>query len=370
MGIYPCSIGGMEIFYYHLIRELSKDENIIIITDCPKANYNQNIKIISITNRLFFFRRLGLGKVSLFLTSIIQIYRHRKEIDLIHITTASNVGYYGSIFPLVKKITRIPYVVSFHGGGLFPWSKHSFFYKLFKNANKSIAVSSVIKETLEKRTKVVFDIILPLVPFKTTAESKQELCKHYGIDENAKVLLMVGSFKPIKGSLFVVKSLTELKVEFLKTNNIVLVLAGDGEDRPAIEEIIQKRKYSDFVKLIGNIPNEKIHELFALCDIYIIASEFEGTSKSLLEAMFNELPIIATNVKGINNIIKEDYNGLLFDYNDKQAFTSKLKKAIENKSFCEDLGNQAKVSYEANYSFMKTVQSYKDIFEQVRLKHK
>ena len=86
--------------------------------------------------------------------------------------------------------------------------------------------------------------------------------------------------------------------------------------------------------------------------------------------MFNGLPIIASNVKGINNIIKEDYNGLLFDYNDKQAFTSKLIKVIENKSFSEDLGNRAKVSYEANYSFMKTVQSYKDVFEQVRMEQK
>lgn len=367
IGIYPCSNGGMEIFDYYLSKEISKDEKIIIITDCSKIKKNNNIKIIPVSSRLFLIRRFGLGKISLILSSFIQIYRHRKEIDVIHVTAASNSGYYGSVFPVIKKITGIPYIVSFHGGGLFPWSKHSFFYNLFKNANRSIAVSPVIKETLEKRTEIKFDLILPLVPFSKTIKSKQELRNDYGVNENARILLMVGSIKPLKGSRFVVESIGELGNKYLKDNKIILILAGDGEDKNAITDIIKKRGFSDFVKLIGCIPNERIHELFALADIYIIASQFEGTSISLLEAMYNKLPIIASNVFGINNIINDGHNGFLFEYNNKLNLLSKLKEAIENKKLSENLGYMAQEFYKTNYSFANTVNSFRDVFEQVRI---
>jgi glycosyltransferase involved in cell wall biosynthesis len=365
-GIYPCSIGGMEIFYYHLTNALSKSENVILITNCRKTKPNPKIKVIHISSKLFLMRRYGFGKFSLFLTSVFQLYRYRKEIDVIHITAASITGFYGAIFPLVKYITGIPYVVSFHGGGLYPWSKHSFYPRLYKNTSKAIAVSSVIKEILEKRTRTEFEIIYPLIPFSKTFKSKKDLRIQYGIAENARILLMAGSLKPIKGSRFVVESFLNLEKEYLEKNQLILLLAGDGEDKNSIVNSARQNGLSDFVKLTGNIPNETIHELFALSDIYIIASEFEGTSKSLLEAMCCGMPIIASNVNGINNIIKDGKNGLLFDYNNEKSFILKLKEMLENKKLSCDLGEQAKITHDTNYSFDKTVSAYKVVFQKVR----
>lgn len=364
-GIYPCTVGGMEIFYYHLINEMSKKEKIILITKCSNISNNTNIKVVRIYDKFFLIRRWGFGKISLFLSSIFQIYRFKKCIDVIHITAASNTGFYGSIFPLVKRITGIPFVVSFHGGGLYPWSKCSLYPYLFKNADRSIAISENIKKTLEERTKKKFDFILPLVPFLKTSKTKKQLRIEYKIKIDSKILLMVGSFKAIKGSRFIVESFCSLEKDFILKNNLLLILAGDGEDKVKIQNIIQKNNCTEFVKLFGVIPNELIHEMYSLSDIYIMASKFEGTPKSLLEAMHNSLPIIASNVNGINNIISDEINGLLFEYNNQSCFLSKLKDAISDEEKCIQISSLAKSEYIEKYSFDNTVKSYQSILNNV-----
>lgn len=358
----------MEIFYYHLTKEISKNEKIAIITDCLDCEKNSNIMLIHVSSRLFILRRFGFAKMSLFITSIIQIFRYRREIDVIHLTTASNGGFYGSFFPIINKTLGIPYVVSFHGGGLHRWSKFSFFPKLFKSADRSIAVSSVIKETLEFRTGRKFDLILPLVPFVQSNKTRQKLRDELNLDDSSKIVLMVGSIKPIKGSRFIVESFMELGKEFLNTHKLILLLAGDGIDRTTIEKLTIELGFSDFIKFTGNIANEKVHELFFLSDIYIIASEFEGTSKSMLEAMYNRLPILASDVKGINNIIKDENNGLLFQYNNKAVFIRNLTRLVEDSILASRIACAAKETYDKNYSFVNTVDSYRSILNEVLTK--
>jgi glycosyltransferase involved in cell wall biosynthesis len=357
-GLYPCAIGGMEIFYYYLTKEISKDNKLIILTDCRHTKTSENVTVLQLNTRLFLIRRFGLSKLSLIISSFVQIIIHRKKIDLLHVTLASHSGYYGLIFPLIKRMFGIRYMVTFHGGGLLPWSKYSFFRPLFRHADKCVAVSSVIKETLEQRTKKKLELILPLVPYKGSNKSKEELQRKYGINENSKVIVMVGSLQSIKGSYFVVEAFAELGIKYLLDNKLTLVLAGDGPDKTLILNAIERNQISDFIKLIGIIPNENVHEIFVLADFYVIASEFEGTSKSLLEAMYNGLPIIASNVKGINNIIIDEKNGMLFEYSNKAGFISKFKKMIANPIQAADFGQEAKLSFNSNYSFKNTVDAY------------
>lgn len=82
-----------------------------------------------------------------------------------------------------------------------------------------------------------------------------------------------------------------------------------------LEDYVNRNNLSERVRFLGIIPNDKVCDIFSLTDIYIIASDFEGTSISLLEAMFNAKPIIASNVPGLNDMIFSGENGLLFEHN-------------------------------------------------------
>ena len=88
---------------------------------------------------------------------------------------------------------------------------------------------------------------------------------------------------------------------------------GDGHLKNPLISTIQNAQFQDYVHFTGKLPYADVPQYYKMADIYVIPSEFEGTSKSLLEAMHNQLPIIATDVTGINNILTHKKHALLFE---------------------------------------------------------
>ena len=75
---------------------------------------------------------------------------------------------------------------------------------------------------------------------------------------------------------------------------------------------------------------ENIKDIYLLSNVFILSSKYEGLGLVLLEALSSKIPIIATNTSAIPEIIKNNYNGLLFNPGDYKSLASKLKKIEKN----------------------------------------
>src|SRR4030065_2560275 len=105
-GIYPCKIGGTEIFNYYLIKELSKSHKIFVMTFC-KEKMDLNAVIIRINRK-----KVGSGKISVPLLSFVHIMKLRKEIDMIHLPYMSPDWPAWIPLLIINKIFDIPYIIS------------------------------------------------------------------------------------------------------------------------------------------------------------------------------------------------------------------------------------------------------------------
>jgi len=121
--------------------------------------------------------------------------------------------------------------------------------------------------------------------------------------------------------------------------DVTLRLIGNGEERDALEA--KAHQLGVRVEFKGNIPHEKLPELLAESTICALVSHFEGHPKALIEYMARGCPVLATDVQGINTVIKDDVSGILCGTN-ADSIRAGLEKLLANPALRERLGRQAR----------------------------
>lgn len=358
-NLYPSKIGGAEIFNYYLMRELSKSHKIFVLTCCKKG---LDLDCVSIEVKP---RRFGLRRVSIPLQDFMNIANLRKNIDLFHVSYMRSSCFQWLPYPMIKKIYGIPYVISIYGGGMHKWKPEFPHRLLFKNADAIVGVSEKIKEEYEKRSNRHIDLIPASLPFEQSRLEKSELRDKYGFEVSDTVLFSLGSLKKIKGSDILLDAFISLGEDFIKRHRLRLLFAGDGEMRPSLEARVIAGGLDKYVKFSGAILQEDISGIYKMSDIYIIPSLFEGKSISMLEAMFNAMPIIGSDTTGINDVIVDRENGLLFNLGDSDDLAKKIKTLVEDKELARDIGVGARKTFGEKFDFKAVLSAYTDIYKRI-----
>ena len=355
--IYPCMTGGVEMFNYYLIKELAKrGHKVWVLTSCGYDWNNSNISAVKLNERFLLNPTLST-RSHLFL----ELMKLKNEVNVIHMPYTSNSSL---AYPMVlaKKFFDIRYIIYIMGGGMYPWKPKALHRLLFKHADTIVAVSEILGKEYEKRSGRRIKVITPLIPFSRSKIAKEELRKRYGFSNDDKVILSLGSIKKIKGSDTLLHAFLELGKMYIQKNGLKLLYAGEGPMKPVLAEKVKERGFGEYVKFLGTIPHEEVSHIYKLADIYVMPSLFEGASLALLEAMSNGLPIIGTDVNGINNLIRHGKNGLLFEKENIKDLAEKIKELVENKDFSNKLGNAAKKDHHMNYKFECVISQFIELY--------
>jgi glycosyltransferase involved in cell wall biosynthesis len=358
--LYPCKIGGVEIFNHYLIKGLSKKgHEVWVFTTCNNDWDENNIHTVELNRRY-----LPRSNITVNLYILNKLNKMKKQIDIIYVPYTSN-SHLAYPMLLAKNIFDVPYIISIHGGGMHPWKPKTPHRLFFKHADAIVAVSKTIKENYEKRSMRKITVIPPLLPFTESGIPKHEARKKYGFNDQDAIILSLGSIKKIKGSDILLDAFLNLDREFIEEHNLKLLFVGDGPLHSELQEKCDKIGFDQYVKFFGYVPREKIPEMYGLADIYVIPSLFEGTPITLLEAFFNGLPILGSNTTGINNLINHGVNGLLFAKENAQDLNAKLIEIVEDKDLAAKLGRFAKNDYLKNYNFENVVDEYITIMKDI-----
>ena len=359
LDIYPCSTGGMEIFYYKLLPEIAKIENVILLTACEKIEAD-NYTIFRIPKKLFSFP--GTKRFATLFFTAFTLIRLKDKIKIVHVPYTSNSGRWGFVFPFLRKYFNIKYLLQLHGGGMMPWRKFNADAKLFKYADQLLAVSTTIKEEYENRTGREIEIVYPLVPFKKSKEPRITIRKKLNFNPDDKIIIFVGSIKKIKGPEVLLKAFIDLDKEFIEKHNLKLVFIGDGHLKNNLVSKAKSLQFQNYIYFTGKLPYADIPRFYKMADIYVIPSEFEGTPKSLLEAMHNQLPIIASDVNGINNILTHEKHALLFEKGNAQQLRNRITRIVKRPEMATALAVNAFSHYKRSYPFEKTIEQLVSIY--------
>jgi N-acetyl-alpha-D-glucosaminyl L-malate synthase BshA len=321
----PSHIGGAEIAAQNVAGSLvAKGHNVSVVTSYSKGlpkHYNENGFSV---NRIYYPKIRYLGMAIFWIRCLLIIRRINP--DIVHCQT-THMGMPGFIY---KKIYKKPYVVWCQGFDVyFPWRfKKIISRMIFGDADAVIGLTEDMKKEMQKNcNKDVFIIPEGISLKKFEGFSKTFFRKKFGIKGSEKVIIFVGSLKPVKGVKYLVDA---FKIVIKKNPRAKLFLIGDGPEKQDLKNIIKKNSLEKKVNFIGKIANQKVSEYLTVADIFVLPSLSEGFGIVNLEAMACGLPIIATRVGGVPEIVKDGENGFLVEPKNAEQIAEKILYLLSN----------------------------------------
>jgi glycosyltransferase involved in cell wall biosynthesis len=135
-----------------------------------------------------------------------------------------------------------------------------------------------------------------------------------------------------------------------ETLNLELHIAGAGEGFENLQSIVNQSKETDKIILHGNLNQAEMLTFYQSLQLYVHCSLAETQSTAILQAMAVGLPIIATNIPGNRELIINQRTGILFDLKNVKLLKSNIELMIENPTFANELGQNARQKCLAEHS--------------------
>lgn len=134
-------------------------------------------------------------------------------------------------------------------------------------------------------------------------------------------IVTAGRLAPQKNQILLIEAVARLKDKF---PDIRLTIYGNGNLKETLENRAKELGVAEQIEFPGNVFD--LHERIATAEVFVMASEFEGLSNALLEAMMIGLPCITTDYPGADEVIKDGYNGLVTPCDDVENMTKAIEK--------------------------------------------
>jgi len=270
---------------------------------------------------------------------------------------------------LLEKTNNIPYVV-FLGGRDVPrpnpdppyyrWlylTLSPIIQSIWRSAAAVVACSKGLRELAYHTNQSIKIDVIP---------DGLDLHRFFSIERNPDStpvkILTVGRLIPRKGFQFLIQALPDI----CKQTNIDfrIQIVGDGPYRSELVELAENLHVTDKIEFLGSIDYDNLPKKYQEADIFTLCSLAEGMPLVVLEAMGTGLPIIASQVQGITDLVKTGINGELFEPSDVKQLVKHLVKLIEDGEKRVKMGKKS-TELAQGYDWKNIAQSYSELYEQV-----
>ncbi len=341
-GIYHPDIGGPATYLKNILfkKKFSKIQKYLLTLSDQKKfimiENKRNLKIIRIKRKLNIFIR-GL-------LIIIYLIKYARNCDKLY---SNGLYFETNLYSIIFKKKYIAKIV-----GDYHWERFkrkNYFTKSIEDFNNSknifiLFVKIIRKLTFTNCTKIIVpsNYLKKVVNSWNLGNKKIEIIynsidvKDFNFNEPKSLLKKINFQKDDKlictiSRLAKHKNITDLLETINYSNNIKHIIIGDGPMRKEIENKILKLKLKKNVFLLGSLDKKRTYSCLKISNFFILYSSYEGFAHVILEAMHFNNVVIATNVGGNKEIVKNNKNGYLINFNDKKKLNEILNKISKSK---------------------------------------
>ena len=169
-------------------------------------------------------------------------------------------------------------------------------------------------------------------------------------------LLTIGRMREPKDFTTLVRAIAALD-----RGSVRLRIAGDGPDRPEVESEISRLGVHDAVELLGTRGD--VDELLAAADLFVLSSDSEGLPMSVLEAMVAGLPVVASAVGGVPELVTHGETGLLVPPRDSAALAAAIREIAGDSQLRDRLGDAARRRAQQEFSIERCRQQHLELYQ-------
>lgn len=287
--------------------------------------------------------------------------KYSKHLDIIH----AHWILYGFIGSLISKVRGIPFVITLHGSDVAIMKSSRIFKFLgiisLKQASKVICVSNYLKNEIQPFVQDNSKVSV----FPNGLGAAEKFMDAEQAMHDSPTLLWIGRFSEEKN---VPLLLDIIKLILKKFPSAKLYLVGSGPQEEFLKKEVVKRSLDSHVIFTGKISPQRTYTYYAQSDVFVLPSHREGFGVVLIEAMATGVPVVASNVGAIPEIIDNKQTGFLAESNNAKDFAEKILLLLENEDLRKSFGNRGKVKVKNNYLWRNISQNihrhiYSDIWK-------
>ena len=355
----PILGGSVEICIHSIARELAKKHQVTVISR-QHPRYNR----ISRQGQLTIIR-VPTGSSRTYLKEVLKV-TNGKTFDWIQV---DNRPHYAAV--IKRHFPKTPVSLFLHSL-TFVKPPYASIRRCSKQLNKVdwiVANSSSLEQELTrlypKQRNQLYKIYLgtDVARFSPKSEkTRRRLRRKYRVSSNGFQILYVGRLIQRKGIPRLIRAVHKARKSI---PGLKLLIAGGEQGRGFKAKLKRKANMLGVpTKFLGNIPHRKIHEVYGLANCFVCPSQkHEAFGLVNVEAMASGLPVIASNIGGIKEVIQHEINGILIkEFRDPRAFARSIVAVAERKEWAEGLAKQARQDVIKQFSWQATAQSLADFY--------
>jgi len=286
-------------------------------------------------------------------------------LDLLHVHYAIPHSVSALLARMMSAPRRLPFITTLHGTDItlvgadrsyLPVTRFS-----IEQSDGVTAVSSYLREETIRQ----FDVRRPIevIPnfvncdlYKRSEEKKDLACWAPG---GEPVLMHLSNFRAVKR----VTDVVEIFARVREKRPARLVMIGDGPDRGAAEYLARQRGLAKDVCFLGK--QDHVYAKLGQADLFLLPSDQESFGLAALEAMACEVPVVATSVGGIPDVVTHGEDGFLVPARDVAAAASAALEILSSPGRTREMGRKARENAMKRYCASKIIPMYVDYYRRV-----
>lgn len=362
--------GGAERLIVTLIKKLHMDKHQVRVCvfspplDLANEIEKENIPVINLSLRHRWSFIEAVYKLNL------QVKEFKPEIIWGHL-------YFGILYSRIttlfnknlKSVSLLHYNISSDSSKKGLW--YSFRNWIFNKSRcldfKTVAVSKSVKNDYEKyfgwkNIKVVYNAInFNIIDNAIDKLDIDEVRKRYQLQKKEFVIVLPGRLHLSKGHIYLIDAIKEIN----DNNNypIKVIFAGDGDLKNDLINYISKKNLEKIFILTGNLKQDELFRVIRSSDIVVIPSLFEAFGIVLIESMYLEKPIIVTEIDGLKEISRNDFDTIQVPAKDSHSIANAIIQLLEDKVTNNKIKSNAKETAK-EYNIDNIINNWYKIFNE------
>ena len=297
-------------------------------------------------------------------TKMLEVFES-ESLDLLHVHYAIPHSVSAMLARSMAAPRRLPFITTLHGTDItLVGSNRSYLPITRFSIEQSDGVTS-ISEYLRKQTVTDFEIKRPIEVIPNfvncdlyTRTPDADFTAEIAPD-GEPILMHLSNFRPVKRLADTIEIFKLVRDKMPAK----LVLIGDGPDRGSAEYLTRKYKLSKDVRFLGK--QDQVYEKLSSADIFLLPSQSESFGLAALEAMACEVPVIATNVAGIPEVVEHGKDGYLVEPGDVAAAAKYAVEILSRSDRGREMGHQARLDAKRKFCANDVIPRYEAYYQSV-----
>ena len=289
----------------------------------------------------------------------------QESLDILHVHYAIPHSVSALLARQMAAPRRLPFITTLHGTDITLVGNDHSFLPITKFSIEQSNGITTISHFLKTKTIEDFDIQRPIevIPNFVNTDLYRR-CENPDLraewaPDGEPIVMHLSNFRPVKRATDVVEIFALLRQKM----RAKLVMIGDGPDRGNVEYLVRKYKLRKDVFLLGK--QDRVYEKLGLADLFLLPSDHESFGLAALEAMACEVPVVASDVGGLPEVIEQAVDGFRVPPRDVTAAAASALEILSRADRGREMGVRARQNAERKFSSRDVIPLYENYYRQV-----